>query len=72
VGAQFKYASKDINRTAIDFKEVYKWIMSPLIARKLNVPANLDGAFLINVNFCKRDVSTTRTHPGEDAHLSEF
>ena len=28
--------------------------MSPLIAKKLNVPANLDGRFLINVNYCNR------------------
>lgn len=31
--------------------------MSPKIARKLDVPANLDGTFLINVNFCNRDVT---------------
>ena len=29
--------------------------MSPLISRTLNVPANLDGRFLINVNFCRRE-----------------
>jgi len=29
--------------------------MSPLISRALNVPANLDGRFLINVNFCRRE-----------------
>lgn len=29
--------------------------MSPLICRQLKVSANLDGLFLINVNFCKRD-----------------
>jgi hypothetical protein len=29
--------------------------MSPLLSKALNVPANLDGRFLINVNFCKRE-----------------
>lgn len=28
--------------------------MSPLLAKRLNVPANLDGKFLINVNYCNR------------------
>jgi hypothetical protein len=28
--------------------------MSPLISRSLGVSANLDGRFLINVNFCHR------------------
>ena len=28
--------------------------MSPLIARRLDVPPNLEGDFLINVNFCNR------------------
>jgi hypothetical protein len=28
--------------------------MSPLIARELGIYANLDGEFLINVNFCNR------------------
>jgi hypothetical protein len=52
---RFPFGSKDINRSNIDFKEVYKWIMSPLISRTLNVPANLEGRFLINVNFCRRE-----------------
>ncbi len=52
---RFPFGSKEIQRSNIDFKEVYKWIMSPLISRALNVPANLDGRFLINVNFCRRE-----------------
>jgi hypothetical protein len=54
LGNKFPHASKDISRALIDFKEVYKWIMSPLIARELGIHANLDGEFLINVNFCNR------------------
>lgn len=54
-GRRFPFAQKDIQRSSIDFKEVYKWIMSPLISKALNVPANLDGKFLVNVNFCKRE-----------------
>jgi hypothetical protein len=29
-------------------------VMSPLIARRLGVHANLDGEFLINVSYCNR------------------
>ena len=54
LGNKFPHASKDITRSFIDFKEVYKWIMSPLIARELGIYANLDGEYLINVNFCNR------------------
>ena len=57
LGTKFPHASKDISRALIDFKEVYKWIMSPLIARALEIHANLDGEFLINVNFCNRTES---------------
>lgn len=40
---------------SLDFKEVFKWILSPKISRELNVPANLDGTFLINFIFAVRD-----------------
>ena len=35
----------------LDFKEVFKWIVSPILAKELSVPANLDGAFLVNCIF---------------------
>ena len=35
----------------LDFKEVFKWIVSPILARELSIPANLDGAFLVNCIF---------------------
>ena len=55
MGRRFsRVGAKEISKGLIDFKEVYKWIMSPLIARKLDVYANLDGEFHINVNFCNR------------------
>ena len=38
-------------KSNLDFKEVFKWITSPLLAKKLGVPANLDGQFLINCTF---------------------
>lgn len=50
LGKSFKYTQQK-DRSVIDFKEIYKWIMSPLIAKRLNVPANLDGTFLIHVSF---------------------
>lgn len=31
--------------------------MSPKISKRLNVPANLDGSFFINLNFCDRSDS---------------
>jgi len=33
----------------VDFKEVFKWITSHLIASDLGVKANLDGKFIVNV-----------------------
>ena len=42
-------------QNALDFKEVFKWIVSPILSKALNVPANLDGNFLINFNFAKRE-----------------
>eukprot|EP00347_Sterkiella_histriomuscorum_P020730 403336698 len=52
-------------KNALDFKEIYKWIMSPKIARRLDVPANLEGTFLVNVNFCNRDVTAINDQNSE-------
>jgi len=30
---------------------VFKWITSPLIAREIGKPANLDGVFWVNCSF---------------------
>ena len=38
-------------RSALDFNTVFKWILSPLVARAVSAPANLDGAFWVNCNF---------------------
>lgn len=61
LGKPFKY-SQGKDRSVIDFKEIYKWIMSPLIARRLNVPANLDGKFLIHVSFAQREETKGEYH----------
>ena len=45
------YFNKASYRGGHDFKEVFKWIMSPLIAREINVQANLEGSFLVNCAF---------------------
>ena len=36
---------------SVDFKEVFKWVTSPLFAEKLGVPANMDSDFNINCVF---------------------
>ena len=38
-------------KSNLDFKEVFKWTTSPLLVKKLGVPANLDGQFHINCTF---------------------
>ena len=38
-----------------EFKEVFKWIMSPIIANRLGIHPNLDGLFLIHCNFASKD-----------------
>ena len=40
--------------------------MSPVFSKKLGVHPNLEGSFLINVNFCKRDSETG------DLNMNEF
>jgi hypothetical protein len=51
LGKKFGRQAKEISKTSIDFKEVYKWIVSPIIVRELNVRANLEGSFLIHFMF---------------------
>ena len=48
---EFRHFEKKSMRSNLDFKEVFKWIISPLLAKKLEVPANLDGSFLANCVF---------------------
>lgn len=38
-----------------EFKEVFKWIVSPIIANRLDIHPNLDGKFLIHCNFASKD-----------------
>jgi len=47
----FKHFNRGSFRAGQDFKEVFKWIVSPLLARELSVPANMDGSFHINCVF---------------------
>jgi len=53
--------SRNFNRTSFragaDFKEVFKWIISPLIAKELSVPANLEGNFHVNCVFHRESSS---------------
>ena len=47
----FRQFDRKAFRSNLDFKEVFKWIISPHIARKLDIPANLEGSFLVNCTF---------------------
>ncbi len=38
-------------KTKLDFREIYKWIVSPLVAKRIGVSANLDGVFWVSCNF---------------------
>ena len=38
-------------RAHIGFKEVFKWIVSPIISKALDKPANLEGNFWITCTF---------------------
>ena len=42
-------------RSTLDFNTVFKWILSPLVSRKVDAPANLDGAFWVNCNFTETE-----------------
>jgi len=41
----------DNRNTSIDFKEVFKWIASPLLSEKLDLPPNLESLFNIHCVF---------------------
>ena len=52
VGKDFsKHTNKSLFRDTLDYKEIFKWIMSPLLSKELEVPANLEGNFHINCIF---------------------
>jgi tRNA pseudouridine synthase 10 len=42
------------DRASIDFKEVFKWITSPLFAEQLGLPPNLDSQFNIHCLFLEK------------------
>lgn len=46
--------------------------MSPKIARRLDVHANLEGTFLINVNFCNRDKAAIHDPESEVSIIAEL
>jgi len=48
---QYKLRAKNFKGGHTDFREVFKWITSPLIAKEIGKPANLDGVFWVNCSF---------------------
>jgi hypothetical protein len=48
---QYKIRAKNFKGGHTDFREVFKWITSPLIAREIGKPANLEGVFWVNCSF---------------------
>lgn len=42
-------------KQSLDFNTVFKWIVSPLVAKKVGKPANLEGQFWVNCNFAIDD-----------------
>ena len=56
----------------MDFKEVFKWIMSPKLAQRLNAPPNLDGLFLVGVNFANRDPKAIHNSTSEIAIMNQL
>ena len=60
---QTKLEGVDTRKMSIDFKEVFKWVVSPVLVNALGKPANLGGKFLINVNFsAKADENKDLSH----------
>jgi hypothetical protein len=41
--------------SSIDFKEVFKWITSPLLCQELDMPANLSSVFFIHCTFANKN-----------------
>lgn len=56
----------------MDFREAFKWILSPKISRAIDVPANLDGTFLINFIFAVRDDEKFDNHLNEKLILEKI
>ena len=50
-----KIKTYEEKNNSLEFKEVFKWIVSPIVAKRLAIPPNLDGQFLIHCNFASKD-----------------
>ena len=50
-----KLKTYEEKNNSLEFKEVFKWIMSPIIANRLGIHPNLEGLFLIHCNFASKD-----------------
>lgn len=60
VGTKFETYERKHN--SLEFKEVFKWIMSPLISNRLGKSVNLDGHFLINCNFSEKENAESKVY----------
>ena len=45
-------------KQSLDFNTVFKWIVSPHLAKALDKPANLDGRFWVECDFCPTEAAT--------------
>jgi hypothetical protein len=43
LGKTFKGVNKATVKSSLDFNQIFKWIVSPMIAKQINAPANLEG-----------------------------
>ena len=55
-----------------DFKEVFKWVISPILAKELAVQANLDGSFLVNCQFMRAATELPTTAAGAQEESKEM
>ena len=52
---EFQSMCKTHYKQSLDFNTIFKWIVSPIVAAKIQKPANLEGLFWVNCNFAPDD-----------------
>ena len=54
IGSKFSPVEVKQGNMSLEFREVFKWVMSPINSKKLDSRVNLDSKFFINCTFAEK------------------
>ena len=54
IGLTMTPCEAKLGNISLEFREVFKWVMSPIIAERLQSKVNLDSKFFINCSFSEK------------------